>query len=92
MFFFFQFVSWWHTSTLSVPFDTLMSSLTETAKDYWAPQKEKDGAFGLKAAGIMSCRKMFSNTTPVQTFRTHLHVRQDKPAMDFKTNFITTDP
>lgn len=69
-----------------------MSSLTETAKDHGAPQKEKDGASGLKAAGIVSCHKMFNNTTSVQTFMTHLHVRQDKPAMDFKTNFITTDP
>lgn len=77
IYFIFQFAGWWHTSTLSVLLHR---------------KKKKDGACGLKAAGIVSCCKMFSHTTPVQTFRTHLHVRQDKPAMDFKTNFITTDP
>lgn len=33
---------------------------------------------------------MSRNTTPVQTFMTHLHVRQEKPGLDFKMDFITT--
>lgn len=35
--------------------------------------------------------KMCRNIIPVQTSDTHLHVRQEKPALDFKMDFITTD-
>lgn len=34
---------------------------------------------------------VYTNTTLVPTFITHLHARQDKPALDFKMDFITTD-
>lgn len=38
---------------------------------------------------IYHSHKKSTKSTMVQTFATHLHVRQDTPALDFKVDFIT---
>lgn len=58
--------------------DGLIKKRWQTLNTWWNPVIEQ-------------IPKMCSKKASVQTFMTHLHARQDKPALDFKMDFITTD-